>query len=193
MHRTLPIPRRPPDASNSKKTSERQRRDRGDQHSESFGYGRERNTRTGRSGRGESKAEGCNSRSVVLPLPLPPRPVDAPSSDTRKHKRQRLAGRLLQADGRIRTGDPFITSEVLYQLSYVGRGRDSSGGVWASQCLRAEQSPHSPVTTTPAAVGSKPASRAATSSGSGSTQASRSSTRPQARQAMWWCGSVRAS
>jgi hypothetical protein len=31
-----------------------------------------------------------------------------------------------EADARIRTGDPFITSEVLYQLSYVGervRGR----------------------------------------------------------------------
>ncbi len=26
----------------------------------------------------------------------------------------------LEADARIRTGDPFITSEVLYQLSYVG-------------------------------------------------------------------------
>ena len=26
-----------------------------------------------------------------------------------------------RADARIRTGDPFITSEVLYQLSYVGR------------------------------------------------------------------------
>jgi hypothetical protein len=25
-----------------------------------------------------------------------------------------------RADGRTRTGDPFITSEVLYQLSYVG-------------------------------------------------------------------------
>ena len=25
-----------------------------------------------------------------------------------------------RADARIRTGDPFITSEVLYQLSYVG-------------------------------------------------------------------------
>ena len=25
-----------------------------------------------------------------------------------------------EADARIRTGDPFITSEVLYQLSYVG-------------------------------------------------------------------------
>jgi hypothetical protein len=28
-----------------------------------------------------------------------------------------------RADARTRTGDPFITSEVLYQLSYVGEGR----------------------------------------------------------------------
>jgi hypothetical protein len=28
--------------------------------------------------------------------------------------------RAFQADARTRTGDPFITSEVLYQLSYVG-------------------------------------------------------------------------
>jgi hypothetical protein len=27
-----------------------------------------------------------------------------------------------KADARIRTADPFITSEVLYQLSYVGAG-----------------------------------------------------------------------
>ena len=26
-----------------------------------------------------------------------------------------------EADARIRTADPFITSEVLYQLSYVGK------------------------------------------------------------------------
>ena len=40
----------------------------------------------------------------------------------------------LKADARTRTADPFITSEVLYQLSYVGagsrlaafRGRDES-------------------------------------------------------------------
>jgi hypothetical protein len=35
-----------------------------------------------------------------------------------------FAGRLAQqaeADARTRTGDPFITSEVLYQLSYVGQ------------------------------------------------------------------------
>ena len=31
-----------------------------------------------------------------------------------------------QADARIRTGDPFITSEVLYQLSYVGGAAESS-------------------------------------------------------------------
>ncbi len=28
-----------------------------------------------------------------------------------------------KADARIRTADPFITSEVLYQLSYVGGSR----------------------------------------------------------------------
>jgi hypothetical protein len=36
---------------------------------------------------------------------------------------QRHTGKALQideADARTRTGDPFITSEVLYQLSYVG-------------------------------------------------------------------------
>jgi hypothetical protein len=30
----------------------------------------------------------------------------------------------VKADARTRTGDPFITSEVLYQLSYVGACRD---------------------------------------------------------------------
>jgi hypothetical protein len=29
-------------------------------------------------------------------------------------------GGFVEADARTRTGDPFITSEVLYQLSYVG-------------------------------------------------------------------------
>jgi hypothetical protein len=32
---------------------------------------------------------------------------------------------LSRADAQIRTGDPFITSEVLYQLSYVGDGGSS--------------------------------------------------------------------
>ena len=31
---------------------------------------------------------------------------------------------MLEADARTRTGDPFITSEVLYQLSYVGAADD---------------------------------------------------------------------
>jgi hypothetical protein len=31
-----------------------------------------------------------------------------------------------RADARTRTGDPFITSEVLYQLSYVGRASNCS-------------------------------------------------------------------
>ena len=33
-----------------------------------------------------------------------------------------------RADARIRTGDPFITNEVLYQLSYVGASGESRGG-----------------------------------------------------------------
>src|SRR3954447_21535187 len=32
--------------------------------------------------------------------------------------------RRAEADARTRTGDPFITSEVLYQLSYVGANRE---------------------------------------------------------------------
>ena len=32
----------------------------------------------------------------------------------------KLPANRLEADARTRTGDPFITSEVLYQLSYVG-------------------------------------------------------------------------
>ena len=34
-----------------------------------------------------------------------------------------MCGPFVEADARIRTADPFITSEVLYQLSYVGEGR----------------------------------------------------------------------
>jgi hypothetical protein len=34
---------------------------------------------------------------------------------------------LSEADARTRTGDPFITSEVLYQLSYVGRTKELTG------------------------------------------------------------------
>jgi len=32
----------------------------------------------------------------------------------------------VEADARIRTADPFITSEVLYQLSYVGSDQEDS-------------------------------------------------------------------
>jgi hypothetical protein len=35
-------------------------------------------------------------------------------------KRPACREAFLRADARIRTADPFITSEVLYQLSYVG-------------------------------------------------------------------------
>jgi hypothetical protein len=47
-------------------------------------------------------------------LPGPP-PDAAPSPESAEY-----AGSLGEADARTRTGDPFITSEVLYQLSYVG-------------------------------------------------------------------------
>jgi hypothetical protein len=36
-----------------------------------------------------------------------------------------------EADARTRTGDPFITSEVLYQLSYVGEA-NTVAGCWAA-------------------------------------------------------------
>ena len=49
---------------------------------------------------------------------------DSPASETRKARKD---GPSWKADARIRTADPFITSEVLYQLSYVGRVRHSSG------------------------------------------------------------------
>jgi hypothetical protein len=32
-----------------------------------------------------------------------------------------------EADGETRTPDPFITSEVLYQLSYVGAAVETAG------------------------------------------------------------------
>jgi conjugative relaxase-like TrwC/TraI family protein len=57
----------------------------------------------------------------------------------------------LRADARTRTGDPFITSEVLYQLSYVGEipanptllhaGREGSQAVHTAVLLRAVREP----------------------------------------------------
>ncbi|RDI76056.1 hypothetical protein Gocc_0475 [Gaiella occulta] len=43
---------------------------------------------------------------------------------------------ILEADARIRTADPFITSEVLYQLSYVGAPRIVGTSAAASQAPR---------------------------------------------------------
>ena len=42
-----------------------------------------------------------------------------------------------EADARTRTGDPFITSEVLYQLSYVGEAGQCSAARGADSWLRA--------------------------------------------------------
>ena len=41
-------------------------------------------------------------------------------SGARRRQSRRRSGKREEADARTRTGDPFITSEVLYQLSYVG-------------------------------------------------------------------------
>jgi hypothetical protein len=43
---------------------------------------------------------------------------------TPNSRKPRSAGLSHQADARTRTGDPFITSEVLCQLSYVGAARE---------------------------------------------------------------------
>jgi hypothetical protein len=51
------------------------------------------------------------------------RPLVDPSVAERANRTPRSVKKSLQierADARTRTGDPFITSEVLYQLSYVG-------------------------------------------------------------------------
>ena len=51
------------------------------------------------------------------PVRWPPRPSVA----VLKNTSPRMLG-FRKADARTRTADPFITSEVLYQLSYVGLG-----------------------------------------------------------------------
>jgi hypothetical protein len=46
---------------------------------------------------------------------------DTPPDELRSHQQKSADFQgFPRADARIRTGDPFITSEVLYQLSYVG-------------------------------------------------------------------------
>ena len=48
------------------------------------------------------------------------RPIRTRSGDCAPALGRRRACKSRRADARTRTGDPFITSEVLYQLSYVG-------------------------------------------------------------------------
>ena len=55
-------------------------------------------------------------RRLLLPRALPP----ALAPTTIRMRNPRVCGGFDGADARTRTGDPFITSEVLYQLSYVG-------------------------------------------------------------------------
>jgi hypothetical protein len=62
-----------------------------------------------RCGRGYADADQQET-AAILQLPRQSR---AP--------RPRGNGLDTEADARIRTADPFITSEVLYQLSYVGK------------------------------------------------------------------------
>jgi hypothetical protein len=45
-----------------------------------------------------------------------------PEPFTKASVQRKKSLQIQEADARTRTGDPFITSEVLYQLSYVGRG-----------------------------------------------------------------------
>lgn len=51
--------------------------------------------------------------------------VRPPASERwlQRKRKPRLSGAFERADARIRTADPIITSDVLYQLSYVGLGR----------------------------------------------------------------------
>ena len=64
----------------------------------------------------QAKEAGSRYAQGVLSLP-PPLHV---GGRVRAPHRARLQA-FLEADARTRTADPFITSEVLYQLSYVGK------------------------------------------------------------------------
>ena len=90
----------------------------------------------------------------------------------RARRRPARATRRPEADARTRTGDPFITSEVLYQLSYVGgpgilaarrrgSGRRRRGPGWHQapepRCTHDEE----PRADSPAGFRSGPESRAA--------------------------------
>ncbi len=60
-------------------------------------------------------------RCVAFPLPEPfANLLATPPPQLEMSDRGPDLADPLRADARTRTGDPFITSEVLYQLSYVG-------------------------------------------------------------------------
>jgi hypothetical protein len=58
----------------------------------------------------EARSGGSSSLNLTIRLTHPVRP----------ERQKGINGLDSEADARTRTGDPFITSEVLYQLSYVG-------------------------------------------------------------------------
>ena len=67
--------------------------------------------------------------NVGARTPFPRFGLSEPSDAKRADRAARSEKKSLQierADARTRTGDPFITSEVLYQLSYVGSHQDIS-------------------------------------------------------------------
>ncbi len=61
----------------------------------------------------------CIGASLLLPAV----PIEKGRKGLKQEKGAPERAFLFKADGGTRTPDPFITSEVLYQLSYVGRRR----------------------------------------------------------------------
>ena len=59
---------------------------------------------------------GRGRERIALPSELPTAAIRCSADNRNPH----VCGGFFEADARTRTGDPFITSEVLYQLSYVG-------------------------------------------------------------------------
>jgi hypothetical protein len=59
---------------------------------------------------------------------VPHEPSGSVTTAAQSKTKARHSGPFCRADERIRTADPFITSEVLYQLSYVGAGVHASAG-----------------------------------------------------------------
>jgi hypothetical protein len=65
-----------------------------------------------------------NRRSLTECQNLAKNPQTACHTADRSKEKTPPERGFMRADARTRTGDPFITSEVLYQLSYVGVCRD---------------------------------------------------------------------